>query len=1312
MPGLEPLDQGKDNGPDDPGCGDGDRLVGNPCDAATGNKIQYEGDYLHAPGQTDLDRYYNSRSDSNVGLGYGWSSTISKKLAISGTLVFALRVGGQRYAFQSENGQWVTDSDIRLKLVETSTEFVLTLLDGTTEHYHRGTGSLLYEIHQNGQRVSHQQVGGRTESVTGPFGHVLAIGYDTSGRVSTITDPANQAVRYGYDANNNLTRVDYPDSTAKLYHYENPSFPNHLTGVSYIEADGTTYRYATYAYDANGKANVTEHAGGYEHFGLNYDSESQTTVTDAAGTNEVMTFATNLGVKNLTSKVNQGDGKSVAQTFDANNNLTCKKDEEGRVTTFGYNATNQKTGMTEGLSGTDCNTCLNNPTSCNVGGVGRVTTYEYHPTALDLPRYIRRPSVAAGQTFEIEIVYGDARFPNLPTAITQRGYTPSGTSVSRTVGLGYNASGQVNSIDGPRTDVSDVTTLEYYECTTGGACGQLKKITNALGHITTFDLYDPAGRLTQMTDPNGLRTNYSYDARGRVRFITQTPPAGSARTTEYRYNAAGDVTFVAFPDGRTLTYDYDDARLLRTITDNLGNYVSYGYDLRGNRNAEHIYDASGVLVRQVDMVHDLRNRLKEISAPASPGTSLTQRVYDAVGNLSREVDPNNNPPTQHQHDSLNRLFQTVDRLNGVARYGYDVNDRLKQVVAPNNATTAYEYDDLGNLRREISPDRGTTVYDYDPAGNLKTATDARNIVASYTYDALNRVTLIDYPGSTEDVTYSYDAGANCTLGIGRLCRVSDESGTTEYGYDAFGNVTLQRKTELSVTYTLGYSYDAADRIATITYSDNRVVNYGRDALGRIREVSTTVNGSLQSIVSNRLYRADGRLAEQTFGNGLNEIRQHDLQGRLTHQFFASVDTRVYDYDPNGNLTRKQSLSGDDTYGYDPLDRLNGEFYDVGPYTDFVTRGHDANGNWRGEAYGTLWGDVPFDGQYSDGLYYDYQSGTNRLAGAGQWECCYTTYEYDASGNLASFGVALIYNAANRLARLTYGGSDYARYTYDHRGLRTRKVTGGRTTLYHYDMSGRLLAETSAGGQTERLYLYADDAPIAQIDAGANEALHYLHVDHLNTPRLATDAAQTATWRLERMVFGNLFPQEDPDRNGIPTRIALRAPGQYEDAESGFFYNHHRYLWEAMGRYIASDPIGLAGSLNTYTYVENNPLRWIDPLGLAEIPNPNGVVPGGPWTPAGPGQAPGTFFGPKQPSGPRSICRYVPDAGSGGPKGATEPYWKTQNPGQNGWNRYDLRGNPITPEQSHLGRGGATPIPIWLIRIGTFIGGMTYSAPAY
>jgi len=337
-------------------------------------------------------------------------------------------------------------------------------------------------------------------------------------------------ITYTYDDSQNLARVDYPDTTEKLYHYENPSYPNHLTGISYRDTSGTITRSSSYVYDAQGKASRTEYAQTdngtpQERLTFTYASETRTEITDSISTKEIMRFEVNLGVRNLVAKVNQTDAKTLAQKFDGNNNLICRRDEEGRVTTYAYNATNQRTARTEGLTGS-----CDSPTA--IAGVTRSTTYQYLFPTRDLPTVISAASVAAGQNRRTIIQYSDTANPSLPTIITQNGFTPDGSTISRTVALGYNSAGQLKSVDGPRTDVADILTLEYYECTHGADCGQLKKVANALGHVTTYDLYDAAGRVTQVTDPNGLITNFSYDSRGRVRFVTQTPPAGAARVTE------------------------------------------------------------------------------------------------------------------------------------------------------------------------------------------------------------------------------------------------------------------------------------------------------------------------------------------------------------------------------------------------------------------------------------------------------------------------------------------------------------------------------------------------------------------------------------------------------------------------------------------------------------------------------------------------------------------------------------------------------------------------------------------------------------
>ncbi|MEN9434006.1 MAG: hypothetical protein RLZZ422_1595 [Pseudomonadota bacterium] len=87
------------------------------------------------------------------------------------------------------------------------------------------------------------------------------------------------------------------------------------------------------------------------------------------------------------------------------------------------------------------------------------------------------------------------------------------------------------------------------------------------------------------------------------------------------------------------------------------------------------------------------------------------------------------------------------------------------------------------------------------------------------------------------------------------------------------------------------------------------------------------------------------------------------------------------------------------------------------------------------------------------------------------------------------------------------------------------------------------------------------------------------------------------WRWESDAFGTAIPMQDPDGDGKATIINLRFPGQYYDAESKLHYNWNRYYDPVLGRYISSDPIGLEGGLNTFGYVDQNPINFIDRYGL-------------------------------------------------------------------------------------------------------------------
>jgi RHS repeat-associated protein len=1226
-----------------------DRSLGDPCDAGTGNESHVETDYT-GTGSFPLtfSRTYNSQITGNSHLGFNWTSNYGDPAAVNvlsvttqATPNFAQvpRPDGRTLTFRLVNGIWTSDADITDTLAQTASGWTYTRRDGTVETYDNttnsvgnSTGRLIAITNPAGltQTLSYDPSTGYLNAVSDAFGHSLTFTYDTSGRLSTMIDPNGGTTTYTYDDTNNvgnLSVVTHPDGTIQSYRYSEsgyvaatgPSHPHALTGI--IDENGN--RYASFAYDAMGRAILNQLAnagngGPQERFALSYDSAAQTTVTDAVNNKEVMTFVTNLGVKNLVSKKSLADNKTLYQTFDANNNLTCKQNEDGRVTTWTYSATNQMASMTEGQGGS-CNAPV--PTSAT-----RTTTYQYLSPTLDLPIQIQSPSVYFGSFKTVAITYSGY----LPAQITQSGFTPSGAAVSRSVTLGYNAYGQVTSIDGPRTDVADVTTLSYYDCTTGGACGQLQRVTNALGQTTTYDSYDAAGRLLQTTDPNGLKTIYAYDLRGRVISINQ-----GGRVTSYAYDALGNVTSAILPSGLTLTYTYNAANYLTQVVDSLGNRVSYSYDLKGNRTQSYTYDPSGTLARQVDLSYDLRNRVSQINT----GGSITKQVWDAIGNLTAVTDPNTvaangTAATANSYDSLNRLFQTVDLLNGNTQYGYDANDRVDSVQAPNGATTQYSYDDLGNLLAETSPDRGTLTYTYDTAGNVRTLTDARGITVNYGYDALNRLMSVAYPDPAGNVTYVYDSGANCSFGIGRLCQAQDAAGAVQYAYDAFGNVVTDTRTELGVAYTTSYAYDAGNRVISITYPDGRQVSYTRDIKGEIQTVSMNEQGVITTLVSASSYRPDGLLLTRSFGNGLTDTRAYDLQGRLVNGFLGSLDTRVYSYDANGNLTSLQSMPQVGAYQYDALNRLNHEDLTTQATTTTAWT-YDGNGNRLTQNAGA----------------YSYTSATNRLTQSPDG-----TLTLDASGNTTSDEGGLrdySYTQAGTLSQVMISGALAGSYSYDAQNRRTRKSTATGITVYHYDLGGNLLAETDASGNPQRDYVWADGTPIAQIGltlrggrplpaklpasrlpAQALEVqLVYLHTDQLNTPRVATNPQGQIVWRWDGTAFGETAANEDPGSTGTATHINLRFPGTYWDQESSLLYNGARYRDPKTGRFITADPVSVGehvqnwltdlrtlsrrgrskGSLddgltqasiidrpplelNPYATVANNPLRWSDPTG--------------------------------------------------------------------------------------------------------------------
>jgi len=743
----------------------------------------------------------------------------------------------------------------------------------------------------------------------------------------------------------------------------------------------------------------------------------------------------------------------------------------------------------------------------------------------------------------------------------------------------------VLTVNGPRTDVADITAYTYYANDDADLDkrGNVATITNAAVHVTSITAYNAHGQPLTIVDPNGLTTTLGYDARQRL-----TSRNSGGEITTYEYDGVGQLTKVTLPDGSFLSYSYDAAHRLTGMADNLGNSIAYTLDLMGNRTLEQVRDSASTLVQTRSRVYNNLNRLfQELGAQ----NQTAEYAYDDQGNVLSLKDPLNHV-TSNQYDALNRLAQVTDPSLGVTQYGYNGLDALRQVTDPRSLVTGYTVDGLGNLTQQASPDTGTTVNTYDAAGNLLTQTDAKAQVTTHVYDALNRVTSITFHDGSKQ-TYAYDQGTN---GIGRLTSISETNPANQvtsqiaYTYDLHGRVASETRTVNGIQYVLGYSYDTAGRLSGLTYPSGRTITYTFDALGRISGLSTTPSGgSAQSVVSNVAYHPFGGVTGYTLGNGQVYSRSVDLDGRIATYTLGAQSFGI-GYDAASRIefiSETANPPNTNNYTYDSLDRLTQAVTPSTPYA----YSYDAVGNRTSRSAGAS----------TDT--YAYNSSNNRVASITPASGPLRSFVFDANGSTTADGNNTYgYDTRGRMVQAT-SSLGATSYQVNALGQRIRKTNTLGDTVFHYDTRGRLIAETDAVGGMKRELIYLGDLPLVMVVAGA---VNYIHVDHLNTPRLVANAFGTTVWRWDqREPFGVNPPDENPSGLGA-FEFPLRLPGQYMDKETNLHYNHFRDYDSAIGRYLQADPVGVAptwpaapskGLNQMYAYAYGSPLRYIDLQGL-------------------------------------------------------------------------------------------------------------------
>ena len=1085
-------------------------ITGHNINFGTGNKYQVETDIsLPGPGQSlTFKRTYNSTSDVDTTMGYGWSNSFGEYLIINGSAITRVLSTGRHIGYTSEGtDSWVKQIGKKDTIITISDGYQLTRSNNTI-HTYDSQGRLTQTTDINSNSRTYTYTGDLLSSISDNFGHTLLLVYNTDNRLETLTTPIGDYT-YAYDANNNLASVIKPDSSERQYIYDDPNDLHNLTGIF----DEENVRILTVGYDTLDRAISSSVAGGTEGVTIEYQPDLQRTITDSLSNISTYQLEVKSGVIRVKSLTGPGcsscggDGANSSYVYNDEQLITSITNGHGVVMKNFYDDRGNRISTIE-AAGTEQE---------------RTIIYTYEPDSSRLSTTTRESVANQGQSKVTSMTY-DA-IGNIDSR-TESGFRYT-TAISRSVNYDYDPMGRITFIDGPRTDVNDTVTYTYYPNTIdqGSNRGNLHTITNGLGHVVTYSDYNIFGSPKLIDSPNGFLA-MTYDTMGRL--ITRSQNGISSTN---RYDLTGTLTSIDLPGSRIISYDYTPAGKLERITDTMGNSITYSYDSAGNRSGEDVHDSDNVLRRYALFEYDETGRMDKTTLADG---SVQTMDYDDVGNLVSRVNAVSQT-TSYGYDALDRLTSMTEPGNVMTGYAYDLHDNLMSVTDAKSHTSFFDYDDFGFKMSSMSPDTYNTTYDYDPAGNLIVMTDAMYNVFGIHYDALNRPKELYLSDIGDAQTFTYDQGE---YGVGHLSSFTDQSGATAYSYNAFGKIASETRTMGDTVLTTEYGYDAETaELNSMTYPSGLLIGYQRDANGSVSGL--TANG--QPLLQEGTHLPFGPLKGYTFGDNQQTI--------------------IKNYDQRYNLTAIQGGGLDYQYSHDLAGRVKSISGVLQPY---ITAGSN---------------NITYQ---EDSNHINVQTGT-------------TPKEYilDANGNTISDGTHIFhYDALNRMTSVEQEGLTTAEYAYDAHNHRVKKIVSGTTTLFQYDLSGNLIAETTEEGSLLRDYIYFNGQPFALMVHETSEAGFYFFInDHLGTPQHLVTSTGQSVWQAAYFPFGEAQVIVETVTNN------LRFPGQYYDVETGLHYNWHRYYDPETGRYISADPIGLDGGINLYAYVLNDPVNNVDPTGL-------------------------------------------------------------------------------------------------------------------
>lgn len=735
----------------------------------------------------------------------------------------------------------------------------------------------------------------------------------------------------------------------------------------------------------------------------------------------------------------------------------------------------------------------------------------------------------------------------------------------------------------------DTTPETYITTTAYDAYGNVESVTDPGGHTTTFGYSADYGHayLTSITNALGHTASATYDSStGRI--LSSTDPKGN--TVAFEYDLMGRITKRIHADLSEVEAVYDDSNLIVTIFDELDHYTKTRYDKIG-RLVQTDYYLNDTLYATEVFTYNYLDKHVSYTDPllqtyyneydflgrtvktTKPDSTFTTTQYDDTNNVKTVLDENEHKK-QYKYDWMGRLLWVREFIDETTYYltesTYNETGNITSITDANGTTTSCEYDALFGMTRTLYPDSTTEIFAYDVVGNFTSYTDANGNTTSYQYNAVSQLISVEFSDESS-VELDYDANGNRTLMV-------DPAGTSTYVYDNRNRLCQETRTIDGIAYTVGRQFDIASRTVATTYPEGTTVTFVYDDLNRLTSISGYADFT---------YNAKSQVESVAYANGVQLSISYGPCCSQPARFLATKSGAtlldlLYTYDDADNILEIEKYifnpetqvleDSVDQYTYDWLDRIVTASGDFGS----LSYSYDSVGN-RTSLNGTQ---------------YVYNS-MSELESTSEG----TSFAYDQNGNLVSKTNTHVwtyqYDFSNRLVEAGYDGQMIGQYVYDGDGRRVKKTEWSesmqvfQSRIYVYEGIS-VLYEKNVDAGMEALYIYGATGRIAE---KTDDMTFYYHNDYLGSPRIITDEDGVVVTGIDYLPFG------ESELKGESEDYLFT--GKEEDV-SELYYFGARYYDPTLGRFISRDPIrGVMSdprSLNRYTYVLNNPLKYRDPWG--------------------------------------------------------------------------------------------------------------------